>query len=374
MTAYRVLVVEDNHEVRRMVTASLKTLGQEIDVLDVPSAEEALFISASLPLDLVVLDFRLPGMTGIDMVGRLRKKRPETRVILVTGVEDAAVRRQVAEAHAEAYFYKPIEIDRFLAAVKCCLWGDRVEPAQANTLTEAASTSPAAAPVASHTTNISEVKPAPAVGSVLPLDERLATLKQQLRATSVVLVNSAGQVLEVAGNPSLITSGSALFSSLMHAFRASSQISQIVGTSAGFQYFASQRQCLYMTLVGSEHALFAVISGYYDPERLTAVDRYLQMAARDLQDLLADLASQAQARQEKLLAELPTQVEVDPQTRQRVDEMFTQVTPKHDQQGAERFWEAASNSDGLNDARPKNTLSYEQARDLGLATEEDLPT
>ena len=62
MTAYRVLVVEDNHEVRRMVTASIKTLGTEIDVLDVPSAEEALFISTSLPLDLVVIDFRLPGM------------------------------------------------------------------------------------------------------------------------------------------------------------------------------------------------------------------------------------------------------------------------------------------------------------------------
>ena len=76
MAAYRVLVVDDNHEIRRMVTASIKSLSTEIDVLDVPSAEEALFISASLPLDLVVLDFRLPGMTGLEMVPRLRRRIP----------------------------------------------------------------------------------------------------------------------------------------------------------------------------------------------------------------------------------------------------------------------------------------------------------
>ncbi len=73
MAAYRVLVVEDNHEVGRMVTASIKTLGAEIDVLEVPSAEEALLISSSLPLDLVVLDIRLPGMSGLEMVTKLAK-------------------------------------------------------------------------------------------------------------------------------------------------------------------------------------------------------------------------------------------------------------------------------------------------------------
>src|SRR5512139_541855 len=118
MAAYRVLVVDDNHEVRRMVTASIKTLSAAIDVLDVPSAEEALFISASLPLDLVVLDFRLPGMSGIEMVTRLRKRKPEIKIILVTGIEDPVIRKQVSEAGVAAYFFKPIDIARFLEAVK----------------------------------------------------------------------------------------------------------------------------------------------------------------------------------------------------------------------------------------------------------------
>src|SRR4030066_1297820 len=126
MAAYRVLVVEDNHEVRRMITASIKTLDAEIDVLDVPSAEEALFISASLPLDLIVLDFRLPGMSGLEMVARLRKRKPGIKIILVTGVEDDATRQQVMEAGVAAYFFKPIEIAAFLEAVKRALGSDQV--------------------------------------------------------------------------------------------------------------------------------------------------------------------------------------------------------------------------------------------------------
>ena len=125
MANYRVLVVEDNHEVRRMVTASIKALDTEIDVLDVPSAEEALFISTSLPLDLVILDIRLPGMSGLEMVTRLRKRRPETKVILVTGIEEATLRQQVTQMDVAAYFFKPIEIDVFLDAVRRCLWPEQ---------------------------------------------------------------------------------------------------------------------------------------------------------------------------------------------------------------------------------------------------------
>ncbi len=125
MSFYRVLVVDDNHEIRRMVTASIKTLSAEIDVLDVPSAEEALFISASLPLDLVVLDVRLPGMSGLELVTRLHKRKPETKIILVTGIEDPSTRRQVSQVGVAAFFFKPIEIATFLDAVRRCLWGDQ---------------------------------------------------------------------------------------------------------------------------------------------------------------------------------------------------------------------------------------------------------
>ena len=114
-------MVEDNHEVRRMVTASIKTLGEEIEVLDMPSAEEALFIGTSQPLDLVVLDIRLPGMSGFDIIPRLRKRKPEAKIILVTGIDDVEVRQKVSAAGVDAFFFKPIDVTAFLEAVKRCL-------------------------------------------------------------------------------------------------------------------------------------------------------------------------------------------------------------------------------------------------------------
>ncbi len=394
--AYRVLVVEDNHEVRRMVTASLKTLGAEIDVLDVPSAEEALVISASLPLDLVVLDFRLPGMTGLDMVTRLRKRRPEAKIILVTGVEDTAIRQQIAQAQAEAYFFKPIEVDKFLEAAKSCLWGGPAELASAPPFSQPASTLPETHPIESPPPASAAASPAaqktaqpaayatvqPAVQPTAPqgylptLDERLTTLKQQLRAVSVLLVNEAGQVLEVAGNPSQLTAGSALFTSLMDAFHAAVQISQATGRISSLQFFASQRQTLYVVPVGFNHALFAVTSGNFESDKLSTIDRYFQLAVRDLQDILARLAAEEQARQaslEKLRADLPSQIPVDRATRQRVDEMLSKAGKSANQQEADSFWDELGEGDAQEKGQGKDTLTYDQAHDLGITPGDKKP-
>jgi CheY-like chemotaxis protein len=375
MSAYRVLVVEDNHEVRRMVTASIKTLGADIDVLDVPSAEEALFISASLALDLVVLDFRLPGMNGIDLFTRLRKRRPDSKIILVTGVEDPTVRQQVADSKAEAFFYKPIEIDRFLEAVKRCLWAGLPEPAPAPPAIEPSIVSPEVRPSGDKSLSItSDIKPAASQGFMPTLDERLTTLKQQLRAVSVLLVNEAGQVLEVAGNPSQITSGSALLSSMMNAFHAGVQISQAVGHISSLQYFATQRQCLYVVPVGLSHALFVITSGYFEPDKLGTIDRYFQLAVRDLQDILARIEAEERARLanlEKLRAELPTQIPVDQETRQRVEDMFTQAAKASSQPEADSFWDGLGERDAQASTQGKDTLTYDQACDMGLAPADD---
>ena len=67
----------------------------------------------------------------------------------------------------------------------------------------------------------------PAVAADTPqpgLTERLAELKQQLKAVAALVVNDAGQVLEEAGSAVDISTGSALLSALMHTFRASLQV------------------------------------------------------------------------------------------------------------------------------------------------------
>jgi CheY-like chemotaxis protein len=379
MAAYRVLVVDDNHEVRRMVTASIKTLGAEIDVLDVPSAEEALLISSSVPLDLVVLDIRLPGMSGLEMVTKLQKRKPETKIILVTGVEDAAIRQQISEADVEAFFFKPIEIATFLDAVKSSLWSGSGASALASSEKDRIAAMP---PTNAVTNRIPEINVVAEAASHIPLPilaERLSDLKQQVRAVAALLVNDSGQVLEEAGSAVEITTGSALLTALMQAFSASLQVSQAMakGTGESLLYFAAPRQCMYVTPIGLKHALFVVTSGYFDPDKLGMINRCLQLAVHDLQAILAREAAGEATGQDgsrKLLTELPAEVPVDQETLAGVENMFSKVSKTGDEAQADGFWEALEENDTLEGAHDKNVLSYDQARDMGLAPDEDKQT
>ena len=372
MAAYRVLVVDDNHEVRRMVTASIKTLGVEIDVLDVPSAEEALFISASLPLDLMVIDFRLPGMSGLEMVGKLRKRKPEAKIILVTGVEDEVSRQQVSEAGADAFFFKPIEITTFLDAVKGCLWsvpGASIPPsigkdraATITSTTTATSKPPAVNVFKEEATDTTQPT----------LAECLAELKHQLKAVSALLVNDAGQVLEEAGSAVDISTGSALLSALMHTFRTSLQVSQAMakGNSESLQYFAAPRQCIYVAPVGMTHALFVVTAGYFGPDKLGMIYHSIHLAVHDLQIILANEAAK-QKELENLPTELPAEITIDQETLAGVEGMFSQASKTGGEQEVDGFWETLGEKGTEHSTHGKDVLTYEQARDLGLAPDED---
>jgi DNA-binding response OmpR family regulator len=373
MAVHRVLVVDDNHEIRRMVTASIKTLGSEVDVLDVPSAEEALFISVSLSLDLVVLDFRLPGMSGLEMVSWLRKRMPETKIILVTGVEDVTTRQQISEAGVAAYFFKPIEIATFLDAVRHCLWSDLTEVSlPAIHISTSRESSVNGKP------GTGETRPVGSKGYEVKLDERLAALKQQVRAMSVLLVNENGQVMEVAGNPSQITSGSVLLPALLDAFRSSRKVSDALGKGPieSLLYFTVANQRIYLAPIDPSNALLIVTIGYSEPDKLGLLDRAIHRAVHDLRDILERI-QQEESLQPVIAdveqAELPTEIVVDQETLAQVAEMFSQSPKGGGKQDVEGFWETLGENGQLEGTSNKDVLSYDQARDMGLAPVDDVP-
>ena len=382
MAAYRVLVVDDNHEIRRMVTASIKSLSAEIDVLDVPSAEEALFISASLPLDLVVLDFRLPGMTGLEMVPRLRRRIPGTKIILVTGVEEANVRQQVTQAGVDAYFFKPIEIGTFLDAVKRCLWSEQggVAPVGGESMYPSATRATTAQPTAVKTKRLpqgeSEAKAEIKKGFQPTLDERLTSLKQQVRASSVLLLNDIGQVVEMAGNPSQITSGSALLPALMEAFRASQKVSDALGTgqNESLLYFTKGKERIYLAPVGQSNVLLMVTIGYIEPEKLGLLDRAIHLAVQDLDAILEHMLEEENRRADEAEAsedELPSEISIDEKTLTDVERIFSKAAKKSSADQVDGFWETLAENSEEDGTISKDVISYQQAQDMGLAPENE---
>jgi CheY-like chemotaxis protein len=77
-----------------------------------PSAPAALQRAADLkepPLILILSDINMPGMSGLDMLPKVRAERPDVPVILITAYGDDATRRTALERGAEALLTKPID-------------------------------------------------------------------------------------------------------------------------------------------------------------------------------------------------------------------------------------------------------------------------
>ncbi|MBI3269574.1 MAG: response regulator [Planctomycetes bacterium] len=90
---FRVLLVEDNPAFQVLMTRALDTTGFPCDLRIAGSAEEALEVLAGANPDVIIADYGLPGMDGLRLLRELRKLRPRTSVIMLTGMgsEELAV-------------------------------------------------------------------------------------------------------------------------------------------------------------------------------------------------------------------------------------------------------------------------------------------
>ena len=107
-----ILVVDDDPGVRESFRLILE---DHYDVVDVPDGPSALDVVRASPMDLVLLDIRLPGMDGIEVLERIKAIDDRAEVILVTAVK--TVRTAVAAMKLGAFDYltKPFEEDELLS-------------------------------------------------------------------------------------------------------------------------------------------------------------------------------------------------------------------------------------------------------------------
>ncbi len=68
MVAYRILIVEDQREVSLLLRSALQTLEHDLEVVEIPSGEEAILDASRNKIDLLVTDYRLAGITGIELM------------------------------------------------------------------------------------------------------------------------------------------------------------------------------------------------------------------------------------------------------------------------------------------------------------------
>jgi DNA-binding response OmpR family regulator len=114
-----ILIVEDEHAVARGIQYALQQEGYEVTVAR--SGEEALEIGPGLAPDLVLLDVRLPGIDGFEVLRRLRGLGSRAPVLMLTARDDEFDKVIGLELGADDYVTKPFGLRELLSRVKALL-------------------------------------------------------------------------------------------------------------------------------------------------------------------------------------------------------------------------------------------------------------
>jgi response regulator RpfG family c-di-GMP phosphodiesterase len=105
----RVLIVDDEVSVRRVMAAVLGQLGFPCETA--ASGEEALHILETHQIDAVISDLQMPGMSGMELLTKVRQNYPQMVFLMVTGVDDIRVGVQAMRQGADDYLVKPLQVD-----------------------------------------------------------------------------------------------------------------------------------------------------------------------------------------------------------------------------------------------------------------------
>jgi DNA-binding response OmpR family regulator len=120
--AYRphVLLVEDEFSVAKGLEMVMTEEGYDVDLADTGRGALHKFWTKD-NFDLMVADLRLPDIDGMEVIQRVKEKRPETKVVIITGYPSVSSAVQAVKMGVENYLRKPFTDDEFMAAVGAAL-------------------------------------------------------------------------------------------------------------------------------------------------------------------------------------------------------------------------------------------------------------
>lgn len=120
-----ILLAEDQQIVRQGLKMMIEHNGP-YRVLEAKNGEEAVQRYDQERVDLVLMDVRMPVMTGLEATKRIREKHPDSRIVMLTTFTDEAYALEALQSGALGYLLKDVDVDRLMASIQGALVGDMV--------------------------------------------------------------------------------------------------------------------------------------------------------------------------------------------------------------------------------------------------------
>jgi CheY-like chemotaxis protein len=340
-----ILLVDDQRDILRLLHSTLDTLkNKELEIIEAPSGEEALLQVGRRKIDLLVTDYLLPGINGIELMHKLRSRHPDVRVILISGMTDRRARDEMLNAGAVAIFDKPIPLADFLDTVERSLGLVRtIFPSETDARTEA------------KRSRVSDL---------------LANFRQDIKASAVFLLNDRGLVVARAGDLRDTSLEVSLVSALNAIFSAGLKVAKYNRQERLNQYFVFSGGDNDLILVPIDPSYALLLAGAGLSHRESIMDTVgAMLAVRD--EVGKSLRSMGVTAELKEPATVPRKRGKTgdlraPAPEPEMERLLKEAAGKPGKtEDMDAFWDQAAQQHANKSTDPA-VIPYEQARKMGL--------
>ena len=353
---YGILLVDDQRDILRLLHSTLDTLRNDnLQVFEAPSGEEALLEASRQQIDLLVSDYKLPGISGIELMHKVRARHPDVKVILISGMTERKARDEMLNAGAVALFDKPIPLADFLDVVERNLGLVRtIFPPESGSKEEA---------------------------KRARVSDLLANFRQDIKAHAVFLLNERGMVLARAGALKDSSMEVSLLSALIAIFNAGLKVARFNHQETLTQYYISSGGDEDLLLIPITGAYALLLAGENLAKRESILDTMQAFLAlrdeveRSLRSMgvtaeLKERAAGAQTtpvKKKRKTGDLPQATTPSPEMEALLKEAERQKVKNKEM---DEFWNKAAEQHAGKSTNPE-VISYEEARKMGLTPPAD---
>ncbi len=112
----KVLIVDDDTNLRELLAEAVRDWGYDVYIAE--SCEDAIDLMADERFNIVICDLKMPGRGGLSLLERIKSRRKDVNVIIITGYATIDTAVKVIEAGAYDYLTKPFQLDELKAVLK----------------------------------------------------------------------------------------------------------------------------------------------------------------------------------------------------------------------------------------------------------------
>ncbi len=358
---HNILLVDDQRDILRLLHSALDTIKlAKLKIFECQSGEEALLESSRHKIDLLVTDYKLPGMTGVELMHKVRVRHPEAKIILVSGMSERQARQEMVNAGAFAIFDKPISIADFLDAVERSLGMVETIFAPESKIEE-----------------VKEERP-------LKLSDLLTNFRQDINADVVFLINQSGFIQARTGKLRDDSIEPSLISVLVSAHNVSLKVARYSNqkTLNSYHIFSGGDYDLLFIPINPLYALMVAGPGLAAENRvLETVDSMMALrsqvekslksigATGELRAVTTGVPAPISAATNVMTIRRPEQSLLEPPSAEMEALLKGASEKKVKVNDADDFWNQAVEKHGSKPAN-SNVISLEEARKRGLLPDE----